>query len=191
MAVGEQIQTSKGGVVAAEFVWGGVRSISILPSSLFKFDIFGNRAKGGRFTQFSVIGEALIEVQTSNPQSEVKVCLKNRWGRTACATLKSTVRTAPVADGTQVLGVIEGDVLVEGNVGDPVRVLTNQYTILKKDGTLTAPASVVRMKGYSEALGRSKTIGVFNAAPGWRFCDGSTATTAAIGTKICVIDPLR
>jgi hypothetical protein len=191
VSVGDQIQTSKGGVVSADFVWGGIKSISILPSSLLKFDIFGNRANGGRFSQFSVVGEALIEVKTSNPQSEVKVCLKNHWGRTACASLKSTVRTAPIQSGEQVLGVIEGDVLVKGGVGAPVRVGTNQYTLLKKDGTLSAPTSVVRMKGYSDAIGRSKAIGVFQADPGWRFCDGSTMTTAAIGTRLCVIDPLR
>jgi hypothetical protein len=189
VSVGEKIETGKSGAVSGDFIWGGIKSILILPSSSLVLDLFGNRANGGRFSQFGVRGEALIEVKTSNPQSEVKVCLKNRWGKTACATLKSTVRTAPVQNGEQVLGVIEGDVLVVG-ASNSVRLLTNEYSILTKDGSLTPPATVVRVKGYSAGLGRSKTIGVFKADPGWRFCDGSTVTTAAIGTRICVISPL-
>jgi hypothetical protein len=191
VSVGELIQTNKGGIATGDFLWGGVKSFSLFPSSSFKLNIFGNRAKGGHFSQFDLVGEALIEVQTTNPESEVKVCLKNRWGRTACATLKSTVRTAPTEEGAQVLGVVEGDVMVEGEKGSPVQVRSNEYTVLEKDGSLTPATTVIRRKGYSIELGRSKAIGVFKADPGWRFCDGSTVTTAAVGTDICVIDPLR
>jgi hypothetical protein len=187
---GDLIKTGKGGVVTADFVWGGVKSISILPSSSLNLAVYGNGKNGSRFSQFDVVGEVLVEVLTVNPATEVKVCFRNRWGRNGCSRLQSTVRIAPTADGGQLVAVIEGNVLVESETGSTVQLVSNQYSILGKDGKFSPAASVLGVQGYTVVLGRSKTIGVFQALPGWRFCDGSVVTTAAIGARVCVRSPL-
>lgn len=189
---GDPIKTGKSGVVAGDFSWGGVKSFSILPSSALELDTFGNRAKGGRFTQLNVSGEVFIEVLTVNPATEVKVCFKNRFGRSGCSRLKSSVRIAPVSDGGQLVGVLEGNVQVQDEMEftPMVQLVSGQYSILGKDGKFTPAMSVRASKGYSLGIGRSKTIGVFEVAPGWRFCDGSESLSAAIGTPLCVLSPL-
>jgi hypothetical protein len=187
---GDPIKTNKGGVVSADFIWGGVKSISILPSSSLNLAVYGNGVKGSRFTQLDVVGEVLVEVLTVNPATEVKVCFRNRWGRLGCSRLKSSVRIAPTADGGQLVAVIEGNVLAESEGGAFVQIVSGQYSILGKDGKFSPAASVLRNTGYTIGLGRSKTIGVFRALPGWRFCDGSMVTTSAIGARICVLSPL-
>lgn len=192
VSAGDPIKTGKSGVVSGDFSWGGVKSFSILPSSSLELDTFGNRVKGARFTQFNVSGEVFVEVLTVNPATEVKVCFRNRWGRSGCSRLKSSVRIAPTSDGGQLVGVIEGNVEVQDEMEftPMVQLGSGQYSILGKDGKFSPAMSVRASKGYSLGLGRSKTIGVFEVAPGWRFCDGSERISAAIGVPLCLLSPL-
>lgn len=189
---GNTITTGKAGVVTGNFAWGGVRSFSVLPSSSFQLITWGNRAGGARYTEVFITGEVLIEVLTVNPSTEVKVCFKNRWGQHGCSKLKSSVRIAPTPSGTAVIGVSEGDVLVQDAEErmPPVRVLTGQYSILEKDGRFSPARSALSGGESSIGLGRSKAIGVFVANDGWRFCNGDTIFQAAIGARLCLLSPL-
>jgi hypothetical protein len=191
VAAGDPITTRKSGIVTGDFKWGGVKSFSVLPSSSLQLDVYGNRPKGGRFTQFSVTGEALIEVLTVNPFTEVRVCFRNRWGRAGCSVLKSSVRVAPLPHGEQIVAVTEGNVTVqdEAEIFSPIALLAGQYSILKEDGHFTPAQDFANSQGYRIGVYRSKTIAVFEASPGWRFCNGETTFQAAIGTRLCVRGP--
>jgi hypothetical protein len=188
---GRRIITGKGGVVSGNFNWGGVKSFSILPSSSLELSIYGNRSGGARFTQINITGEVLIEVLTVNPATEVKVCFRNRWDQVGCSRLKSSVRIAPMPSGEAIIGVQEGNVTVqdEEEKNAPITVQTGQYSILKENGQFTPAQTISKTKGYRYGVGRSKAIAVFEAQPGWRFCDGYIIFQGAIGTPLCLVDP--
>ena len=189
---GNAITTGKAGTVTGDFNWGGVRSLTILPSSSMELTTWGNKSGGARFTELYVTGEVLIEVQTVNPATEVKVCFKNRWGKTGCSKLASSVRIAPTPSGAAVVGVQEGNISVQDKDENtpPVRVTSGQYSILGKDGSFSPARSAWEGGGYRLGQGRSKVIGVFIAEDGWRFCNGETTFRAAVGTRLCLLSPL-
>lgn len=188
---GNPITTGKSGVVSGNFNWGGIKSFSILPLSSLEVRTWGNRAGGARYTEIFITGEVLIEVQTVNPATEIKVCFRNRWNQYGCSILRSTVRIAPTPSGTAVIGVQEGDILVtdQANRYPSVRVRSGQYSILQKDGRFSPARSVFAKGEYKVSLGRSKTIAVFETEDGWRFCNGEITFHAAIGTRLCLLSP--
>jgi hypothetical protein len=165
--VGQLIYTGKGGTLAGDLKWGGIKYFSVLPNSSFKLSEYGLRQGGGRSTRIDITGEVIVAVTVTNPSSRVRVCFLNFWGREGCTVLRSAVRYQS-SDG--LVAVSEGNVELEPG---PFSATSGQYSFLGKDGSFSKPRSV---DGPSAVLqvGRSKSVGVWKALPGWRFRDGST-----------------
>lgn len=165
--IGQLIYTGKGGVVTGDLRWSGIKYFSILPNSSFKLTEYGGRQGGGRVSRVDITGEVIVSVIVTNPNSRVRVCFINFWRKEGCTYLRSSVRYQS-SDG--VVAVSEGNVKLEPG---PFTVKGGEYSILGKDGKFSAPRSI-NGPGSVLRIGRSKTIGVWEALPGWRFFDGST-----------------
>jgi hypothetical protein len=189
--VGDVIRTGTAGTVSANFLWGGVSSIIMMPRSKLALDAYGNRANGGRFSTFKISGETYFRVGTTNPNSEVKACFTNVLGRNGCALLKSAARLAPVTNSDKfVVAVSEGAVKVQDELqqNPPILVAAGFHSFFNPDGTFTQPIKSGG-RGYDFGIPRSRAIATFRAWEGWRFLDGSSEFVGAVGTPTRVVPP--
>jgi len=181
--VGQLVYTGKGGVITGDLKWGGIKYFSILPNSTFVLSEHGSRQKGGRFTRIDITGEVIIAGSVTNPNSQIKVCFINFWNREGCTVLRSAVRYQS-KDG--LVAVSEGNVKLEPGA---FSATSGQYSFLGKDGNFSKPQSVDGA-GAKLQVGRSKTVGAWEALPGWRFRDGSTVWQGPIlGPMLSPLEP--
>lgn len=191
--VGQILKTGPSGVLVANFSWGGVKGISMLPRSSLLFTSYGFKANGGRKTEFDVAGEIYFSVFTKNKNSEVKVCFKNVMGRRACSPLgkvATSLKITPVDEiGGFAFGVAEGCATLEDEEGlqPPIEVKAGHYSLFSTKG-YSAPIKADGL-GYALAMPRTKTIGTFRVWPGWTFVDGQKVIQGPIGVPLKAFPP--
>jgi hypothetical protein len=192
LKVGQRLMTGRSGLVSASFRWGGVRQISIMPSSSLVLKSYGFTIGNGRVSEFDATGELFFTVITTNPNSRVKVCFSNFLRRRGCSLLQSAGKFTPIDGGRKIaIAVREGKFILqdEDESLPPIKLLAGFYSIFNEDGTFSAPAPITE-QGYTVDSPRSKTIARYRAKAGWRFLDGSTQAQLPVWVPVKMLSPL-